>query len=74
MAALNPRGAKMFFPNKIAGFINFGKKFASIDLKAPPSSINQFIIYALLNFTSVGILFSTFSLGLFICVCVKNNS
>ena len=73
MAALNSRGAKMFFPNKIAGFINFGKNLASIDPKASPSFINLFIC-ALLNFISVDILLPTFSLSLFICVCVKNNS
>ena len=73
MAALNPKGANMFFPNEIAGFINFGKNLARIDPKAPPSFINL-VICALLNFISVDILFSTFSLSLFICVCVKNNS
>ena len=72
MAALNPRDAKMFFPNEIAGFINFDKNLASIDPKAPPSFINL-CICALLNFISVEILLSTFSLSLFICVCVKNN-
>ena len=39
MAALNPRGAKMFFPNEIAGFINFSKNLAIIDPKAPPSQL-----------------------------------
>ena len=73
MDALHPRGAKMFFPNEIAGFINFGKNLASIDPKALPSFINLFIC-VLFNFISVDILFSTFSLSLFICVCVKNNS
>ena len=60
----------MFFPNEIAGFINFGKNLASIDPKAAPSFINLFLC-ALLNFMSVDILFATFSLSLFICVCVK---
>ena len=73
MAALNPRRAKMFFPNEIAGFINFGKNLAKIDPKAPPYFINLFIC-ALLNFISADILFSTFSLNLFICFWVKNNS
>ena len=73
MAAFNSRGAKMFFANEIAGFINFGKNLARIDPKAPPSFINLFI-YVLLNFISVDILFSTFSLSLFICACVKSNS
>ena len=73
MAALNPRSAKMYFPNEIAGFINFGKNLHRIDPKSAPSFINLFIC-ALLNFISVDILFSTFSLSLFICVCVKNNS
>ena len=73
MEALNPKSAKMFFPNEIAGFINFGKNLASIDPKAPPSFINLFIC-ALLNFISVDILFSSFCLSLFICLCVKNNS
>ena len=59
MAALNPRGDKMFFPNEITGFINLGKNLASIHPKAPPSFINSFIC-ALLNFISVDILFSTF--------------
>ena len=63
----------MFFPNERAGFINFSKNQAKIDPKARPSFINLFI-YDLLNFKSVDILFSTFSLSLFICVCVKNNS
>ena len=62
----------MFFLKEIAGFINFGKNLASTDPKAPPSFINLFIC-ALLNFISVYILFSTFSLSLFICDCVKNN-
>ena len=67
MAALNPRGAKMFFPNEIAGFINFGGNLASIYPKAPPGFINLFIC-ALLNFISVDILFSTFYFNSFICV------
>ena len=70
MAALNPKGVNMIFPNEIAGFINFGKNLARIDPKAPTSFINLFI-YDLLNFISVEILFSTFSLSLFICVCVR---
>ena len=65
MAALNSKGANMFFPDEIAGFINFGKNLAKIDPKAPPDFINLFI-YALLNFILVDILFSTFSLNLFI--------
>ena len=73
MAALNPRGAKMFFPHEIAGFINFGEHLAKIDPKAPPDLTNLFIC-ALLNFISADILFSTFFLNLFIWVCVKNNS
>ena len=73
MAALNPRGANMFFPNEIAGFIKFAKNLAKIDPKAPPS-FNHFFIWALLSFISVDILFSTFSFSLFTCVCVKNNS
>ena len=73
MAALNPKRAKIFFPNEIAVFINFGKKLARTDPKVPPSLINLFIC-DLLNFISFDILFSTFSLNLFICVCVKNNS
>ena len=67
MAALITRGAKMFFPDEISGFINFGNNLASIDSKAPPSFINL-LTCALLNFISVYILFSTFSLSLFICV------
>ena len=63
----------MFFPDERAGFINFGKNLARIDPKAPPDFINLFI-YVLVNFISVDILFSTFSLSLFICVWVKNNS
>ena len=43
MAALNPKGANMFFPNERAGFINFGKNLARINPKAPPSFINLFI-------------------------------
>ena len=73
MAALNPKGAKMFLPNEIAGFINFGKNLAKIDPKVPPDFIKLFIC-ASLNFISPDILFSTFSLNLFICVWVKNNS
>ena len=73
MAALNPKGANLFFPNERTGFTNFGKNPAKVDPKAPPSFINLFIC-ALLNFISVDILFSTFSLSLLICVCVKNNS
>ena len=73
MAALNPRGAKIFFPYEIAGFINCDKNLASIDPKAPPSFNNLFIC-GMFNFISVNILLSTFSLSLFICVCVKNNS
>ena len=63
----------MFFPDERAGFINFGKNLARIDPKAPPDFINLFI-YVLVNLISVDILFSTFSLSLFICVWVKNNS
>ena len=73
MAALNPKGAKVLFPNERAGFISFGKNIAKIDPKAPPDFINSFIC-VLLNFISVDILFSTFSLNLFIWVGVKNNS
>ena len=43
MAALNPKGANMFFPNERVGFINFGKNLAKIDPKAPPSFVNLFI-------------------------------
>ena len=73
IAALNPRGGNMFFPHERAGFINFSKNLASIDPKAPPDFIILFIC-VLLNFASVDILFSTFSLNLFICVCVRYNS
>ena len=55
MAAVNPRGAKIFFLDEIAGFINFSKNLAYIHPKAPPF-INLFIC-ALLNFISVDILF-----------------
>ena len=65
MAALNPGGAKMFLANEILGFINFGKNLARIDPKAPSDFINLFIC-ALLNFILVDILFSTFSLYLFV--------
>ena len=58
MAGLNPRGTNTFFPNEIAGFINFGKNSGKIDPKAPPSFNNLFIC-ALLNFISVDVLFST---------------
>ena len=67
MAALTPRGAKVFFPNEISGFINFGKNLARIDPTALPAFINLFIC-ALLNFISADILFSTFSLSLFMSV------
>ena len=63
----------MFFPNAIAGFINFDKNLARIDPQAPPSLINLFIC-VLLNFILVHILLPTFSVSLFICVCVKKNS
>ena len=61
MDALNPRGAKFFFPNKINGFINFVKNLAKIDHKAPPDFINSFIC-ALLNFISVDIFSQLFLL------------
>ena len=70
MAALNPKGANMFFSNERAGFINFGKNQAKIDPKAPSDFIYLFIC-ALLNFISIDILFSTFSLNLFIWVCLR---
>ena len=72
-AALSPRGAKMFFPNEIAGFINLSKNVANINPKAPPDFIILFIC-ALLNFISADMLFSTLFLNLFICDCVKYNS
>ena len=68
IAPLNPKGANMCFPNETAGVINFGKNLARIDPKAPPYFINLFIC-ALLNFISVDISFSTFSLSLFLCLC-----
>ena len=60
----------MFFPNEIAGFINFGKNLTSIDPKAPPS-FNEFFICALLNFISVDMLFSTFSLSLLFVIVLN---
>ena len=63
----------MFFPNEMAGFISLGKYLAKIDPKAPPDFIILFV-YAWLNFISVDMLLSTFSLNLFICICVKYNS
>ena len=63
----------MFYANERACFINFAKNLAKIDPKAPPDFITLFIC-AFLNFMPIDILFSTFSLSLFICHCVKNNS
>ena len=73
IAALNPKGTNMFFPNEMAGLINFGSNPPKIDPKAPPDFITIFIC-ALLNCISADMLFSTLSLNLVICLCVKNNS
>ena len=61
IAALNPRGANIFFPIDIAGFINFHKKIINNLPKFPPSFIISFIC-TLLNFMSVDMLFSIFPL------------
>ena len=52
----------------MAGLISFGKNLSKTDPKTPPDFIILFI-YALLNFIS-----ADFSLSLFICLCIKNNS
>ena len=44
----------MFFPNEIAGLINFGNSLPKIYPKAPPDII--FLICALLNFISADML------------------
>ena len=60
MDALNPRGAKIFLPIEIAGFINLGKKLINNLPKFPPSFIILFIC-TLLNFISVDIFQLSFS-------------
>ena len=73
IAALNSKGANMFFPTEIAGLINLGKNLPD-DLPKKPPYCTIFIICALLNFISADMVFSILFLNLVICCCVKNKS
>ena len=48
IAADNPKGANMFFPTEIAGFINLGNNLPKIDPKAPPDFTNFLFVLCLI--------------------------